>query len=57
MTDKKTTDILKHTFNELEKIIENEQEEKKSVHQPIQKEQLIRSKARLWEAELESMDD
>lgn len=57
MTDKKTTDILKHTFKELDKIIENEREEKSSVHQPAQKKQLIRKKARLWEAELESMDD
>jgi hypothetical protein len=57
MTDKKTTEILKHTFDELEKILESEQEEKGSAHQPAHKEEVIRKKARAGEAELTSMDE
>jgi hypothetical protein len=57
MTDKKTTEILKHTFDELEKILESEQEEKGSAHQPAHKEEVISKKARAGEAELTSMDE
>ncbi len=57
MTDKKTAAILKHTFNELDRVIDSEREEKGSAEQPTLKKRMIRKKSTVRESELESMDE
>ncbi len=57
MSEKKTTEILKHTFNELNRIIELEQEKTGSSKAKTEKEKVIRKNAHQWESELESINE
>jgi len=53
MADEKTKEILKHTFNELERIISDEQEETGADAPEADKEGMIRRQAEEWKSELE----
>ena len=57
MSEKKTTEILKHTFKELNRGIEQEQEKTGASKPENQKQKVNRKKARQWESELESISE